>query len=460
MRSPFGDRVRLSGLVLFVLACAVPPEQVSLAIMNVTVIDPEHARVLPDHSVYIVDGRIRAVEPSGERSRYVADDTVDGTGQFLVPGLIDSHSHLGQATEQVETTFALLIANGVTGVRALGADCWDAPRGGALCAEGFRALADEIAAGRRVGPRLLSLSSPAINGVAQRDALPAGSQPMFAPGTADEGRALARHLSERGVDLAKVYNSVPREAYFALLAEASELGLEVSGHIPSGVSVVEASNAGQRTIEHARDLPVACSTYGAEYRARMNDVVEGVEDATAPASAERISRSLDGFDAALCSDVLSTLRSNGTYLVPTHGTREMDARAGESAYRDDPRLKYIRPGQRRRWTADLDRYASSTPETVALYREFYDAGLRLTARAQAAGVNVLIGTDTNDTMIFPGFGVHDEMARFAQAGIAPMDILRAATSVPAGYLGRAEDLGGIAAGKLADLVLLGRRPPG
>ena len=66
----------------------------------------------------------------------------------------------------------------------------------------------------------------------------------------------------------------------------------------------------------------------------------------------------------------------------------------------------------------------------------------------------MVGTDVNDTMIFPGFGLHDELGRFAEAGLRPMEILRAATTLPAAYLERSEDLGGISVGRLADLILL------
>ena len=96
----------------------------------------------------------------------------------------------------------------------------------------------------------------------------------------------------------------------------------------------------------------------------------------------------------------------------------------------------------------------AAPELVALYRDFYELGVRLTGMAHAAGVNVMAGTDANDTMIFPGFSLHDELMRFSRAGIAPMEILRAATSVPAEYLDLGDELGGVSVGRIADLVLL------
>jgi imidazolonepropionase-like amidohydrolase len=69
----------------------------------------------------------------------------------------------------------------------------------------------------------------------------------------------------------------------------------------------------------------------------------------------------------------------------------------------------------------------------------------------------MAGTDANDTMIVPGFSMHRELALLARAGLSPMDVLRAATTVPADYL-RRSDLGGLSAGKEADIVLLDSSP--
>ena len=70
---------------------------------------------------------------------------------------------------------------------------------------------------------------------------------------------------------------------------------------------------------------------------------------------------------------------------------------------------------------------------------------------------MLVGTDANDTMIAPGRSLHEELERFAEAGLEPMEILRAATTLPALYLGDTR-LGGLSAGKRADLLLLRGNP--
>ncbi|NNF13603.1 MAG: amidohydrolase family protein [Gemmatimonadetes bacterium] len=448
--------IPILGLGLTV-ACGSPPQTASLAIHDVTVIDPLSRQVLPDHSVFVSEGRIVGVEPAGGAA-FLATDSLDGSGRFVIPGLMDMHVHLFRDARVARPTLNLLLANGITGFREMASDCWDATVEHAFCTDSLRELTRDVAAGGRTTPRPLAMSSLPINGVSQRGGLPEGAPEFLAPGTADDGRTLAQWLNARQIDVVKVYNSVPRDAYFALLDEATGLDMEVSGHLPLSVSVVEASNAGHRTIEHARDLPVACGSYSDTYRKVMARVVAGDDGVNGPSAFERIRATLDAFDESVCAAVLTTLAANGTYLVPTHGTREMDYLAGDSAYRANDRLRYVLPPIREGWEADLDRTAGASDDLVEMYGEFYALGVRLSGMAHATGVKVMAGTDSNDTMIIPGFALHDELARFVESGMSPMDALRTATATPAEYLDRSGDLGTISVGAVADLLLLNADP--
>ena len=454
------ESIRLAAAGLLLAHALAGQQRVDLAIANATVIDPQSRRVHVEHTILISGDRVTDVVASVDADQQLVATTVDGSGLFVIPGLLDMHVHLTLEAldSDPQPTLDLLVANGVTGVRDMASDCWEPREKGRLCADDLRRLAAQIDAGERAGPRILSLASAIVRGPLERGSLPEGAPGFMAPQTAEEGRELARYLKGRGIDLIKVYNSVPRDAYFGLHDEARRLDLEVSGHLPLGVSVQTAARARHRTIEHARDLPVACSSYGAVYRDIMHRVIIGDSSADPPDAETRLRETLRSYDDKLCRRVLKTLKRRGTYLVPTHGTREMDARAGDAAYREDARRRYLTVPLRQRWDRDLDNTAEVAPRLGPLYREFYELGIRLTGMAHRAGVRVMAGTDANDTMIFPGFGLHDELERFAQAGISAMDILRSATTVPADYLDRSDDLGGIGVGKLADLVVLRANP--
>ena len=89
---------------------------------------------------------------------------------------------------------------------------------------------------------------------------------------------------------------------------------------------------------------------------------------------------------------------------------------------------------------------------------FYEKGLEATGTALEAGVEILAGTDANDSYAFPGSGLHDELEELVKAGLSPAQALRSATLAGADFLERTADHGSIAAGKKADLVLLRENP--
>lgn len=452
----------LTAGLCFLAGCKeVIPAIVPLVIDNITVIDPESRQVRENRRVYInEEGRIAAIEAVGIEGGYRATETLDGTGKFLIPGLWNMHTHMkyfGPGYEHREP--AIFLANGVTGIRILNGDCWPWQTKG-VCIDQYRVLQGLVESGQVAGPHLVALASAAVRGAESRKRISSGLEDFYFhyPKTEEDGRKLARYMKARGVDFVKSYNLVPRAAYKGLMEEARTLGLEVSGHVPQAVDVATASDLGHRTIEHGRVILYDCSHYGPLYRDIMNRVANQEDGVGWPDNNTRIGQTIKTFDGALCQDIFKTLVKNGTYYVPTHLTREMDARAGEEAYRNDPRLKYISPKLYKNWRKDLDKTAAADAELVALFKKFLNHGIKITGLAHQAGVKVMVGTDAHDTMIFPGFSIHDEMAHFARAGLSGMDILRAATTVPAEYLGQLEKYGGISVNKAADLVVLDRNP--
>jgi imidazolonepropionase-like amidohydrolase len=438
-------------------ACQTVPasQPVALAITNVTVIDPESRRVLPGRSVFIDGDRIVAVSPASARSRYSAARSVDGTGRFLILGLMDMHLHLF-LPKPAAPTMNLLLANGVTGGREMSGDCWAVAGAKEGCIADYRALQAQVKSGELAGPELLSFASTMVMGPAQVK-LPANLEPFIVPENPGKARELVRYLKGRGVDLIKTHDSMPMEVFTALSDEARKAGLETGGHIPFGAGVLGAVGLGYRSIEHARDLLYDCSGYGPQFRRAGSDYADRKTGAAKPQNLERMKRTVEEFDAAKCRTMLHALARTPAFYTPTHVTREMEARADDPAYRSDATRKYILRARDRNWEKDLAETAGLPAAERSQLRSFFEHGLKITGLAHKAGVRIMTGTDANDTMIVPGFSLHGELALLARAGMPPMEVLRASTTIPALYLKRA-DLGGIAAGKEADLVLLGRNP--
>lgn len=446
--------------VLAAVACltgcaAAQVVESDLAITNVTIIDPGAGQVLPNQTVLIDEGVITAIRPAGG-VRVDSDDIVDGAGRYLIPGLMDMHVHLNIELV-LDSSLKLMIANGVTGIRDMGADCWE-PQGEIyLCLDDMRAVGEQIEAGERVGPTFHRLASAFVQSD-RTNRLPPDPDPLYTPMDEAGGAAVVAYLDERGVDLVKVYHAIFPAAFDGLMAEADRRGLEVSGHVPLLIGAAGASNAGVRTLEHANEVVVDCSDYTVQYRGAMNAMLEGVEGASWPPALERLTETVATFNPQRCAALMDVFAANQTYYVPTHGTREMDWRAGDPEYREDPRLRYVGQFQYEDWMQDLDRTAGASAEVVELYGRFYAHGLAATRIAHERGAPLMMGTDANDTMILPGFAVHDELARFVQAGLTPMEALQTATTAPAEYLGLPDQYGSVAEGYRADLVLLDANP--
>ncbi len=419
-----------------------PPAAELLVIENVSVVDAETATLRPGMTVEVENGRIRSLASAAGESP--SGLVVDGSGKFLIPGLWDMHVHLPL---KLSTHFhlPLFVAHGVTAVRDM-MDCRNPSHRVFACLEDKRSWNGAVARGELVGPRVMGVASFIIEDPSVRDErFPS----FFTPGNESEARELARYAKGRGFDFLKVYDSVPRDVFLALVDEAKAQSLEVVGHRPRAVSGMEASGAGQRSLEHARLFLEECYPGAEKLRAETRRYT----------TADRRAM-VDEHAASQCDELFAAMTENGTWFVPTHVTRKMDAFADYPAYRDDPRLRYIHPFQRMVWSEDADGMVANdpSPEGRKAFMDFYEMGLSLTGAAHRAGVPLLAGTDANDTFAFPGSGLHDELEELVKAGLKPSEALVAATVSPARYFGVEGEYGSIAEGKAADMVLLRENP--
>lgn len=407
----------------------------NLAITHVNVVDVTTGTVLSDRTVVVENGRIASVAtgdriPEGLR-------IVDGTGKFLMPGLWDMHAHLRHPLAPT-LIMPQFIAHGVTGVREMNSDC-ERPTEGEICIAQLRQWRDEIERGERIGPRLLALSSFIVN------------PPFDYNVTAEQVEQLVARFDSQSVDLIKVYYRLSPAGLRLFIDEAKKHDIAVGGHLPLRMTAFDASNAGLRSLEHARDFLFDCFPGSAEFRA----------SATSQNPPMHVMRAMvEEHEPDLCAPTFDAFARNGTWYVPTHVTRRMDAFADDSAFRADPRSRYIPRQVWQEWQADADRMVAldPSPEGRRVMRAFYEKGLELTNRAHAAGVKIALGTDAGDTYVFFGSSVHDEMGEFVKAGLTPADALAAATIRPAEFLGLEDEYGSVAAGRRADLVLLQANP--
>ncbi len=337
------------------------------------------------------------------------------------------HVHLDPQGNALHT----LAANGITGIREMYSripiatlEAWRArPENPRIAVPGFLD-----------GPLMLTA------GPARPDS--------YAVGTADQARLAVDLLAAGGADFLKVYNSLPREAYFEIAQESNRLGIPFAGHVPEAVSPAEASEAGQRSQEHLINILLACSTHEEDLRGQristMNDPAISGLDRMLQLGFPDPKGLFDSYDDAKAAALFKTFVKNATWQTPTLALLQSFLadrdRARRTMYMQD-----LSPEAFDMWMARisalLDRYKK-------LVRDMH-----------RAGVEFLAGTDTSpDNPVPVGIGLHDELELLVESGFTPMEALQAATLNPARYFGTLKDMGTIEQGKLADLVLLDANP--
>jgi imidazolonepropionase-like amidohydrolase len=417
-----------------------------LAISDVTVIDATGAPAKPNMTVIITGDRITKIAKTGEVAIAKNAQVIDGTGKFLIPGLWDMHAHT-VFKGLSETYFPMLIANGVTGIRDMGADL-----------EFLKQLRKDINEGRLIGPRIIA--GQMVDG-------PHPFWPRIAMSISDEAsaRQTVASVKDRGADFIKVYSLIPREAYFALADEAKKRGIPFAGHVPFLVTALEASDAGQKSIEHFEGILLACSSIEPELRKTLEEAIKGAKDtdqiktSVVRALSEVEFRALDTYSQEKAAALFAKFAANGTWQAPTLVVHRMAAFLDDSNFTNDPRLKYVRRDIRASWKNPDDfRLKNRTVQNPALYKKAFQNRLETILAMHRAGVKMLAATDAWIWYVFPGFSLHDELELFVKAGLTPMEALQTATRNPAIYLGLIDMVGTIEQGKKADLVLLEASP--
>jgi len=383
--------VRSLFLIPFLLCslAAAQNKNNALAIIHVTVIDCTGAAEKPNSTVLITGDHIAAVGPSESVRIPEGARVVDGSGKLMIPGLWDMHGHLSYAGE---TALSLLVMNGVTGVRDMGGDVDQIDR-----------WQRELAERKRVGPQIVK-AGPFVDGPKP------GLKDRLTVTNAAEGRRAVDQLKLRGVDFIKVHNGLSREAFFAVAAEARKQGLPLAVHLPRGVSLAEASDAGARSTEHIEIL-YESSLY--RKGAPAKTLQEAIAENSGPAG----------------EALFKLLKKNGTWYCPTL-------------------VAYYRGFVL--W--------SGNPKETAGSLEVHRKNLELVEAMHKAGIGILAGTDFSDWALVPGVDLHNELALLVEAGFTPLEALQTATLEPAKYLGRVNTQGTIEKGKIADLVLLDADP--
>lgn len=427
-------------LLVFAPAAARATEPVDLLIRNVAIIDVARGRTVSNRAIAVRGDTIIASGPDAVIARrFNAVRTIDATGRFAMPGLWDMHVHFGGGRELIAENRALLplyLAYGVTTVR----DC-----AGDLAEEVLR-WRDEIAAGTLLGPTLFT-SGPKLEGPRP---LWRGTIEVDSPAEVD---AALDRLQAMRVDFVKITDNTLRPEIFLYAVEAARRrGLRTSAHTPYALTIERAVRAGLSAIEHLDYLIKAGSPEEARVAA---DFAAG--QLTYAQAVDRLSET---FDPAYARASYRRLARLGVAVTPTLNMTRIIAWLNEEDHNRDEGLALIGPGLRATYDWRIQRAANWTAGEIASRRRNYALSLRVLPMLRDAGIPILAGTDAGflNSFNYPGIGLHDELARYVEAGLTPAEALRSATQTGPAFLGHAARYGRLDAGRVADILLLDANP--
>ncbi len=431
------ERVRAVSVLLLALAgCGGPGEDAGsdaelpdLVISNVTIVGGADGAVMTGMDVVIDDGRIVAI--AGHDSARLTGETIDGSERFVIPGLIDAHTH----PFPIERSFPQFLHYGVTSILVTGCGRCDDETLSEL-----RAMGDDP---MQAAPRVFHTSQHFT--MEGRHPVKTYPSPAWVEG----------HTVHYLRDVAGIAAIVDR------VTGHSNVGIKLTieeGPAPPFVERIPAEFVNEVVRQaHERELPVF---------AHVSDIDELriAQEAGVDHLLHFTGVVLDwSRDEELIADlvrrevhVVTTLMIDKSFLYPLNPDW-IEAARNTGLFDEDLEAAstFGMPVERARQNAEFF-YGSADAnfDTSPVLRKQFADLLRL----HESGVTLVTGTDVGNFYVLPGYSLHEEMALLEQGGIAPPDILQMATINAAEMLGAGDRLGAVEVGLHADLVILNSDP--
>lgn len=392
-----------------------PAARAPVLFRNVRLFDADQGRFLEGQSVLASDGKIAAVGPVASVQAPAGTRVIEGSGKTLVPGLWDSHKHIGD-------DFSLLsnLAVGMTSYRSPGTMI-------------SRAAA---VTKRRAAGELLAAEGWHAAIVDRKD--PLAAQGSTTVSSAEETVAAVRMIKDAGLWGVKFYTSMVPAWIAPGAAEAKRLGLHVNGHVPARMRPLEAVRAGYDELTHINFVVMQLMPQSVVDKANTAARIEG------PA---KYARDLD-LKSAEAKAMIAELAQRKTVVDPTLVVFEqaltMDGGGPAPAYA--PYAEAVPPVVARSFKVGGHPLIENL--TRDDYRKSFAKLVELTGELHRAGVPIVAGTDGE------GMELVRELELYRKAGFTSAEALQSATIVPARLVGADGRTGSIKVGKEADMVLV------
>ncbi|HWJ59327.1 MAG TPA: amidohydrolase family protein [Sphingomicrobium sp.] len=382
---------------------------------HVQLFDSVGGKYVPDRAVLIADGKVAQVSAGGSIKAPAGATVIDGKGKTILPGLWDSHQHVGDDWNLLQN-----LATGMTNYRSPGS------------------MIDEAQSidKRRASKDLLAPEGKVSVIVDRKD--PLAAQGALTVTSADEAIAAVRKIKDAGMWGVKFYTSMNPAWIAPAAAEAHKLGLHVHGHIPAGMRPLEAVRAGYDEITHINFIMM---------QAMPQAVVDKANTAARLEGPAKYGKDVD-LDSPAMKAFYAELAKRGTIIDPTLTVWEPLMTSDGTALPPEyaPFAKISPPGVARGWK--ISGYPLFDNLTREDFKKSFDKMVGVVGKLHEAGVRIVAGTD--------GYGLElvRELELYEKAGLTNAEALQTATIVPARMTGMDNRVGLIAPGKTADIILV------
>ena len=416
------SRIPLAVLLL-VCACKPPGEGV-IALEGATLIDGSGAAPTPDALLLIEHGHIRAVAHVNDVAVPRGAEVVNLAGKTIIPGLIDAHAHMERWAA------ARYIAWGVTTVRDMHS----------RADSGFT-LRNDLNLAAILGPRMFTAG-------AMIDGAPPTYKDATGVATGDQARKAVDQRAVAGADYVKIYTRITPALLRPLMDEAATLRLLVAADLGK-IDALAAARAGVVSIEHMSGVVQAAVPNPAPYFRAHDRFLAGwtMEEA-----------GWGRLDSGAVARTAQALARSPVAIVPTLVLHEMLSRLNDPTLLTRPTMADV-PA----WAATvrdvpgLLKRSGWGPADFAAFRRARRRQDQFVREFKRAGGLIAAGSDAANPVLVPGAALHDELELLVAAGLTPLEAIGAATRKAAQLL-RADSLGWLAPGKVADLVVLNGNP--